>query len=75
MELFALYLLDGISKTVQELYANRYSSFVVSLYLKSYSYMASGASANPNIRWLPPPPHMGILLHMASSASGTDGLW
>ena len=37
MKLFAFYLLDAISKNVYELYAHRFSSFVVPLYLKSYS--------------------------------------
>ena len=37
MKLFAFYLLDAISKNVYELYAHRFSSFVVPLYLESYS--------------------------------------
>ena len=36
MKLFAFYLLDAISKNVYELYAHRFSSFVVPLFLESY---------------------------------------
>ena len=36
MKLFAFYLLDTISKNVYELYAHRFSSFVVPLFLESY---------------------------------------
>ena len=37
MKLFAFYLLDAISKNVYESYARRFSSFVVPLYLETYS--------------------------------------
>ena len=37
MKLYGFYLLDAISKNVYELYANRFSCFVVPLYLESYS--------------------------------------
>jgi pre-mRNA cleavage complex 2 protein Pcf11 len=39
---FAFYLLDAISKNVYELYARRFSSFVVPLYLESYSQVDEG---------------------------------
>ena len=42
MKLFAFYLLDAISKNVYELYAHRFSSFVVPLYLESYSQVDEG---------------------------------
>ena len=42
MKLFAFYLLDAISKNVYELYARRFSSFVVPLYLESYSQVDEG---------------------------------
>ena len=42
MKLFAFYLLDAVSKNVYELYARRFSSFVVPLYLESYSQVDEG---------------------------------
>jgi len=42
MKLFAFYLLDAISKNVYELYARRFSAFVVPLYLESYSQVDEG---------------------------------
>lgn len=42
MKLPAFYLLDAISKNVYELYARRFSSFVVPLYLETYSQVDEG---------------------------------
>jgi len=42
MKLPAFYLLDAISKNVYEPYARRFSSFVVSLYLETYSQVDEG---------------------------------
>ena len=42
MKLPAFYLLDAISKNVYEPYARRFSSFVVPLYLETYSQVDEG---------------------------------
>jgi hypothetical protein len=42
MKLPAFYLLDAISKNVYELYARRFSAFVVPLYLETYSQVDEG---------------------------------
>jgi pre-mRNA cleavage complex 2 protein Pcf11 len=42
MKLPAFYLLDAISKNVYEPYAHRFTSFVVPLYLETYSQVGEG---------------------------------
>ena len=70
LKVLAFYLLDAISKNVYELYAHRFSTFVVPRYRESYGanglrYLPPLISGTPclrcpmtslDIRWLPVPP-------------------
>ena len=80
LKVLAFYLLDAISKNVYELYAHRFSTFVVPRYRESYGanglrYLPLLISGTPclrcpmtslDIRWLPVPP-MVESIHFLSS--------
>ena len=78
MKLFAFYLLDTISKNVYELYAHRFSSFVVPLFLESYSQVdesTRGKMEEMLLTWRTGSPSRKELFGVRQQVAIERGIW
>ena len=78
MKLFAFYLLDAISKNAYELYAHRFSSFVVPLFLESYPQVDEGTRGKMEemlLTWRTGSPTRKELFGVSQQIAIERGIW